>query len=414
MNDSVGSQALQLQSENSVLDKRQLSYKIAANSMYGCMGVKRGYLPLPQGACCTTAQGRVSITKAQEVLKKDYNANIVYGDTDSCYVQFEDVGNCELWDHCLKIESELVSKKVFPDPMKLAFEESIYPRFLIMSKKRYMATSCDKKGKLGDSLVKKGVLLSRRDNCSFTRFCYKKVVEMIFSSATCDQCVAYLMSRIDDLVNNKIPIGEFHITKSIQSLDDYKTKKLDADPIKRSKQLKDIGFSRINCNKDDIFAVYSRFYSSKVTQMQKTYNTQSQLTDRIFNLLSSEYNTQNCLEILQELTYEFRSLPAVVQLAEKMKYRGTHVTAGSRIEYVFVKSHTGIDKLWDKIEDVEYFARHSDTLSLDHSYYIKSLVNPIDEIFEIVFKKKNVMKDIHNQFVTNNSKTYEVPLLISI
>ena len=37
-----------------VLDKRQLSYKVSCNSMYGIMGVRKGYLPFMPGAMCTT------------------------------------------------------------------------------------------------------------------------------------------------------------------------------------------------------------------------------------------------------------------------------------------------------------------------------------------------------------------------
>ena len=39
-----------------VLDKRrQLAFKVSANSMYGAMGVKKGYLPFIAGAMSTTA-----------------------------------------------------------------------------------------------------------------------------------------------------------------------------------------------------------------------------------------------------------------------------------------------------------------------------------------------------------------------
>ena len=403
---------LQLKAENAVLDKRQLSYKIAANSMYGCMGVKRGYLPLPQGACCTTAQGRVNITKAQNVLKQKYNANIVYGDTDSCYVQFDTVKTDDLWSHCLKIESELVRDKVFPSPMKLAFEESVYPSFLIMSKKRYIATSCDESGKLNDSLVKKGVLLSRRDNCNFTRNTYKTIIEMIFRSSSYEQCVAHLQSRIDDLLLNKIHTSEFFITKSVQSKDEYKHKKLDIDGTKRTKQLKDVGFTKLTATISELFDLYSRFNNDKIESIKKRFVNSDDMQEHVYNILSELYNTTECLRIMEELYYEVHSLPAVVQLAEKMKSRGTHVPGGSRLEYVYVQSHTGIDKLWDKIEDTEYFSRHSDVLTLDYSYYIKSLVNPIDEIFDIVYKKKNTMKNMHHHYCTILTKNYVSPITV--
>jgi DNA polymerase elongation subunit (family B) len=64
-----------------VLDKRQLAYKVSANSMYGAMGVKRGYLPFLPGAMCTTAKGRQSIEKAAKHLQNVHKAKLVYGDS---------------------------------------------------------------------------------------------------------------------------------------------------------------------------------------------------------------------------------------------------------------------------------------------------------------------------------------------
>jgi DNA polymerase elongation subunit (family B) len=47
---------------NNVLDKRQLAYKISANSMYGAMGVKKGYLPFMPGAMCLDGNTQISFT----------------------------------------------------------------------------------------------------------------------------------------------------------------------------------------------------------------------------------------------------------------------------------------------------------------------------------------------------------------
>ena len=66
-----------------VLNKRQLAYKVSANSMYGAMGVRRGYLPFLPGAMCTTAKGRQSIEKAANEIQKNHKGTLIYGDTDS-------------------------------------------------------------------------------------------------------------------------------------------------------------------------------------------------------------------------------------------------------------------------------------------------------------------------------------------
>lgn len=45
---------------NNVLDKRQLAYKISANSMYGSWGVRKGYLPFMPGAMCLESNSLIS------------------------------------------------------------------------------------------------------------------------------------------------------------------------------------------------------------------------------------------------------------------------------------------------------------------------------------------------------------------
>ena len=85
-----------------VLDKRQLSYKVSANSMYGAMGVRKGYLPFMPGAMCTTYMGRVNIELVAETIPKKYGGELVYGDTDSNYIHFPHLtGAQETWDYAL-------------------------------------------------------------------------------------------------------------------------------------------------------------------------------------------------------------------------------------------------------------------------------------------------------------------------
>ena len=107
---------------NAVLDKRQLSYKICANSMYGAMGVKRGYLPLPQGAMTITYKGRSSIEFISTFIPQNYNGKTVYGDTDSSMIYFEHIKNN---NDAVKLAEEVTKEmeKHFKKPMKLEFEK---------------------------------------------------------------------------------------------------------------------------------------------------------------------------------------------------------------------------------------------------------------------------------------------------
>ena len=88
---------------------------------------------------------------------------------------------------------------LFPPPMKLEFEEAIYWRFFILSKKRYMAISCGRDGILSDNIEKKGVLLARRDNSKFVRDLYEQIIMKIFDKEGQDNTLYFIINYLNDL-----------------------------------------------------------------------------------------------------------------------------------------------------------------------------------------------------------------------
>lgn len=329
-----------------VYDKRQLAYKVSANSMYGAMGVKRGYLPFLPGAMCTTAMGRYSIQKAADHVQTRYNGRIVYGDTDSIYCHFplptQSGFAMKLWEYAKRIETELLD--IFPRPMQLAFEEKIYKKFLILTKKRYMALTCDQQGNDDHKLTIRGVLLARRDNPKWVRNIYEKVVRSIMSNATYDNLVSYLNDEILHLFRNYMSISfkQFIVSKTLGK--DYAIRDLPTDEVKRKKRLADLGINEKNPNWED--------------------------------------------------EYRLKAQPAHAQLATRMKNRGSMVEPGSRIEYVLVQHPETNPKLSERIEDPSYVLDHSDLIKIDPIYYAQNLINPVDQTLEVCFKKKRVVENM--------------------
>ena len=117
------------------------------------MGVKKGYLPIA-GAMSTTAAGRGYLMRAKNTLENKYKAQIVYGDTDSCYVHFPEQKTAQDLGSLSAVEQGILDDGVFPKPMKLAFEEVIYWRFFILTKKRYMSLACGRDGVVGTNIEK--------------------------------------------------------------------------------------------------------------------------------------------------------------------------------------------------------------------------------------------------------------------
>jgi DNA polymerase elongation subunit (family B) len=314
-----------------ILNKRQLSYKVSSNSMYGALGVRRGYLPCMPLAMSITAMGRYNLNRAATHLRS-LGATIVYGDTDSCYVQFPDVPPEQLWAHARALDRQIQQDGIFPSPMVLEFEEAVYGQFLILSKKRYMWRDYTEQGTLDSTIGKKGVLLARRDNSGFVRALYHRVVQMIFDQCSFSQVIEEIIEEFNRCGGRVIPLDQFLISKSVNDTSGYKVRPLPEDPEKRLKRLQ-----QLHCT---------------------------------------------------EKEYLLRALPAHVQLAEKMKRRGVRVDAGQRIDYV-VTSHGGPKAiLSDKIEDPEYRDRFPHLFPIDTLYYMHACTVPLDQLLETAYVKE--------------------------
>lgn len=334
-----------------VLDKRQLSYKVSANSGYGAMGVGRGYLPLMPGAMCVTAKGRQSIELVAKTISEKFGGVLVYGDTDSNYVVFPHLKTSkEIWEHA-ELVSEEVSK-LFPKPMRLEFENVIYWRFLILTMKRYMSLKCDKEGNISKKIEKKGVLLSRRDNSNFVRTVYGDIIMKVFDKVDKDIILYDIIQHINNLYSHSFSYKDFIITKSVGSIGgDSKT--LTLTPIPGKKDKVKIG--------DYTIPVLCADGKKREHQL------------RLKNATTTN-------------EYYLRCFPAQVQLAEKMKERGNRVDTGTRLEFIILDQGGPKAKQYEKIESADYYKDRMHILLVDFMYYLKALVNPMDQVFACVFK----------------------------
>ena len=279
---------------------------------------------------------------------------LIVHNTDSAYVHFPNLKTAaEIWDYCFAVEKEMYENNVFPKPMKLEFEEVIYWRFFILTKKRYMALSCGRDGKVSDKIMKKGVLLARRDNSKFIRDIYEKVIMMIFNKSTKEDVLYEIIIFFNLLCSYSLDLENFVITKSVGETGDYKIRELPKDPIKRLKRLDDMKIP---------------------PEWEKMPPSKNQ---------SHVYKNK-----LEEI-YILKSLPSQVQLAEKMRRRGIRVDAGSRMEYVITDTGNIKDKVSEKIEDPEYQKKYGDIIKIDHLYYIKLTTNPLDQALYVGYKIKD-------------------------
>ena len=299
------------------------------------------------------------------------NGNLIVKNTDSIYCHFPNYHNPKkVWKKAKDTEKEFLD--IFPPPMKLLFEEKIYRDFLILTKKRYMAYTCDENGTIDDKMTIRGVLLARRDNCLWIRTFYETIVRLIMETKSVQ--FQTIVDKINDDIlkllhwdTSNTDIHQFIITKTLN--EDYKVKPLDVDEKKARKRLQDL-----NIDLPPTKAPWKSYISHFNKEIDK--------------------GKSSCTTIQE---YIHRSKPAHVQLALRMEKRGLPISTGSRMEFVIVQHHTDPNgKLMEKMEDPTYFCQHCDILRLDRLYYVKSIVMPLDQLIETVFKKKNVVKSIYD------------------
>ncbi len=207
--------------EYRVLDATQLALKILLNSFYGYSGYARARLYSITLASAVTSLGRQNIlrTKAliedeiKEIILKNDQAftkdeatggksialSVVYGDTDSVFVN--------LMDREITLdEAEHVGHKIarivtssLQKPMELVFD-SFGRRAIFIAKKRYAILLLEKSN--GDVLEKirvKGMETVRRDWCELTTKTMEKVLELVLKEGKVDDAIELVKTTIDSI-----------------------------------------------------------------------------------------------------------------------------------------------------------------------------------------------------------------------
>jgi len=234
----------QMETENdefmqNILDKRQLSIKVTANSLYGQCGARTSTIYDKDVAASTTATGRKLLTYAKRVIEESYNdvivnakcygdlrvnAEYIYGDTDSVFFTFNcrDLNNNKIiGKSALEITIELAQQagnlatKFLKQPHDLEYEKTFFP-FCLLSKKRYvgMLHEFDPNKSYRKSM---GIVLKRRDNAPIVKDVYGGIIDILMKDKNINKASEFLTMYLKKLVDEQIPIEKLIITKALRS-----------------------------------------------------------------------------------------------------------------------------------------------------------------------------------------------------
>jgi len=227
-----------------VLDKRQLGYKVTANSLYGQMGSAVSTFFEKDVAASITAIGRMMITYAKRMVEEIYGDSLytnkqgetvrtrssyVYGDTDSVFFTFnledpitgQPIRGTKALEFTIEIAQEAahLCSLYLPPPMKLTYEKTLMS-FILLSKKRYVGMLYEfnpHKGKLKFM----GLPLKRRDACDYLKDVYGGILTILMKEPdNIEKAITFLNTSLKQLVDGKVSMDKLAITKALRS--DYK------------------------------------------------------------------------------------------------------------------------------------------------------------------------------------------------
>ena len=222
-----------------VLDKRQLSIKLTANSLYGQCGAKTSHFYEPDVAASCTSVGRELLKFAKDEIEDKYkdkicdtknhgqvktNAEYIYGDTDSvffCFYLKELDGTPIKNKKALEITIELAQQAgkmvtdQLPSPHDLEYEKTFMP-FCLLSKKRYVGMLYEfdiNKGKRKEM----GIVLKRRDNAPIVKDVYGGVIDILMKERSVGKAVEFTIQILRQLLKGEISSDKLVISKSLRS-----------------------------------------------------------------------------------------------------------------------------------------------------------------------------------------------------
>ena len=233
-----------------IFDKRQLGYKITANSVYGACGAKTSAFYEIDVAAATTATGRKLLIYAKNVIERVYhnrvcetslgkvmtNAEVIYGDTDSCFFTFNlrDMDGPPITGKkaliiTIELAQELgkLASSMLKGPHDLEYEKTLMP-WALLSKKRYVGmqyefdpNKCKRKSM--------GIVLKRRDNAPIVKEIYGGVIDILMKNGDVNKAIEFTRKFISDMIDEKFPMRKLIVTKSLRGF--YKNPKTIAHKV---------------------------------------------------------------------------------------------------------------------------------------------------------------------------------------
>ena len=305
-----------------ILDGQQLAYKLTANSLYGQLGSSFSPIYKKEIAASTTATGRLMLELARDYTEKDFpiiieniynnldnkeeldkiykkelrkdlyendecknkisnivnniigdnsiTPNVVYGDTDSIFIDFEikdkKTNEFLVKDDVLKYAIDLglvcgmLIKSRLEYPHDLEYEKTFWP-FCIFTKKRYIGNKYEldpKKFKQNYN----GIVLKRRDNAPIVKEIVGGIADILLNERDLYKSIDFLNTSVDKLLKGEYPLKYFITSKTLKGKYAFRERNphvclsdrmYDRDPGSAPNINERVPFITVKINEEDIY-----------------------------------------------------------------------------------------------------------------------------------------------------------------
>ncbi|XP_024014051.1 DNA polymerase zeta catalytic subunit isoform X2 [Eutrema salsugineum] len=206
-----------------IFNARQLALKLIANVTYGYTAAGfSGRMPCAELADSIVQCGRSTLEKAISFVNanENWNARVVYGDTDSMFVLLKGRTVKEAFVVGQEVASAITEMN--PHPVTLKMEKVYQPCFLL-TKKRYVGYSYESPDQNEPIFDAKGIETVRRDTCAAVAKTMEQSLRLFFEKKNISKVKSYLYRQWKRILQGRVSLQDFIFAKEVR-LGTYSTR----------------------------------------------------------------------------------------------------------------------------------------------------------------------------------------------